>query len=109
MGITALTDIRISPGDITITTAMMGTAMGTGTMGTGDLICITTAMMGTAMGTGDRICISTAGTAGNDGALYSAELSLEDVARCKPMTCPEAQMPQRFDVRCIPHRLSPST
>ena len=58
---------------------MMGTAtdtaMGTA-MDTRDLMYISTAMMGTAMDTGDLMGIITAGTAGDDGALYSAELCL---------------------------------
>ena len=62
---------------------MMGTAtdtaMGT-TMDTRDLMCISTAMIGTAMDTGGLMGITTAGTAGNDGALYSAELCLNQHA-----------------------------
>jgi hypothetical protein len=85
MGITALTDIHINPGDITITTAMMGTAMGTGTMGTGDRICLTTAMMGTVMGPGDRICLTAAGTAGNDGGFTAQSCTSSRVHKIRTL------------------------
>jgi hypothetical protein len=79
----ALTGIRIGPGDLTVTTTMMGTATDITTdtaMGTRDLMGITTAMMGTAMDTGGLMGITTAGTAGNEETLYSAGLCLNQRA-----------------------------